>query len=190
MNTVFPAHDSVSPVALIHQGLEIEMLQCVYVLVTNTTNFPVYFRQRLAIDTRALGPHSTDLQCAKVLECSNSLRRRFKAWTEVQQFYIPSVTMFRARTEVSNVPKAAQKPELYLPSSIADRVTCDKWLLNAEFTLRFAQAEMTLNDLRSQIILRGRLIKSKGHHSSGQHQLTRSCKLISHIQDRIQVSAD
>jgi len=65
---------------------------------------------------------------------------------------------------------------LYLPSSIADRVTCDKRLLNAEFTLRFAQAEMTLNDLRSQIILRGRLIKSKGRHSSGQ--------------DRIQVSAD
>jgi len=80
--------------------------------------------------------------------------------------------------------------ELYLPSSIADRVTCDKRLLNAEFTLRFAQAEMTLNDLRSQIILRGRLIKSKGRHSSGQHQLTHSRKLISHIQDRIQVSAD
>jgi len=95
-----------------------------------------------------------------------------------------------ARTEVSNVPKAAQELELYLPSSIADHVTCDERLLNAEFTLRFAQAEMTLNDLRSQIILRGRLIKSKGRHSSGQHQLTRSCKLISHIQDRIQVSAD
>ncbi len=98
--------------------------------------------------------------------------------------------MFHARTEVSNVPKAAQELELYLPSSIADRVTCDKQLLNVEFTLRFAQAEMTLNDPSSQIILRGRLIKSKERHSSGQHQLTHSCKLISCIQDRIQVSAD
>ncbi len=69
---------------------------------------------------------------------------------------------------------------------IADRVTCDKRLLDAEFNLRIAQAEGALNDLRSQILLRGRLIKSKGHHSSSQHLLTRSRKLINRVQERIE----
>lgn len=135
-----------------------------------------------------MGAHSTDLQRAKVLEHSNSLRRKFEAWTEVQHFYIPSVSLFRARAETGhdNIPKAVQNLELFLPSSIADRVTCDKRLLDAEFNLRIAQAEGALNDLRSQILLRGRLIKSKGHHSSGQHLLTRSRKLINRVQERIE----
>jgi len=88
--------------------------------VIPTTKLTIYFRQCLAIDTSALGSHSTDLQRAKVLERSNALRRKFEAWTEVQQFYIPSVTMFHARTEMSNVPQAVQELDLYLPSLIAD----------------------------------------------------------------------
>ena len=158
--------------------------------VIPTTKLTIYFRQCLAIDTSALGSHSTDLQCAKVLERSNALRCKFEAWTEVQQFYIPSVTMFRARTEMSNVPQAVQELDLYLPSLIADGVTCNEWLLNAEFTLRIAQAEEVLNDLRSQILLRGHLIKSKKRHCSGQHLLTRSRSLISRIQDKIEASAN
>jgi len=116
--------------------------------VTPTTKLTIYFRQCLAIDTSALGSHSTDLQRAKVLERSNTLHRKFEAWAEVQQFYIPSVTMFCAQTEMSNVPQVVQELDLYLPLSIADRVTCNERLLNAEFTLHIAQTEEVLNDLR------------------------------------------
>jgi len=79
---------------------------------------------------------------------------------------------------------------MYLPSSIADRVTCNEQLLNAELTLHIAQAEEVLNDLHSQILLCGHLIKSKKRHSSGQHLLTCSRSLISCIQDKIEASAN
>ncbi|KAJ7592368.1 hypothetical protein C8J56DRAFT_887071 [Mycena floridula] len=76
---------TVSPGGMIVQGIEIEDSQ-----------------GRLPRETGALGPHSTDLQCAKVieLEADTRLRRKIEACTTFSMFkYMPAVALVRQREE-------------------------------------------------------------------------------------------
>ncbi|KAJ7581999.1 hypothetical protein C8J56DRAFT_894832 [Mycena floridula] len=76
---------TVSPGGMIVQGIEIEDSQ-----------------GRLPRETGALGPHSTDLQCAKVieLEADTRLRHKIEACTTFSMFkYMPAVALVRQREE-------------------------------------------------------------------------------------------
>jgi hypothetical protein len=128
-------HDDISPSALIMQGLEIEEIQ--YEVLNLFFSLFIIFngRQKLALDAAALGTHSTDLEQAKILERSNSLQRRFDAWSQVQILYIPAVSLLRSRVDNQGggTPTAPQNIPLYLPSSLISAVTCDRRLIDAEF---------------------------------------------------------
>jgi hypothetical protein len=146
-------------------------------------------RRKLAIDSAELGPHSTDLQRAKILERSNYLRRKFEAWCEIQHLYIPAVAALRAHANSDGGGSlAAQDLQLYLPSSIMESISCNPRLIEAEWQLRHAMADGTLNTLRSHLLLRARLYKSKDKDSRGQAQNTRSQTLIHNVEDRIKAS--
>ena len=147
-------------------------------------------RRRHAIDLSNLGAHSTSLQQAKVLERSNSLRRKIDAWIEIQHLYVPAIASLRARADAQGggTPSAVQDIPLFLPSQIIDIIT-DRNLLNYEWEFRYAQADETLGDLRGLILLRSHMYKSKGKHSRGQKQQTRSMNLLSRVEERIKATA-
>ena len=137
----------------------------------------------------SLGLHSTDLQRAKIIERSNYLRRKIEAWIEVQHMYIPALIIVRSRANVKGGGSlAAQDVKLYLPSEIPQSIPCDNDLVESEWELRYAMADVTLNALRSHLILHSRLYKSKDRHSRGQYQNTRSNDLIHTVERRIKAS--
>jgi hypothetical protein len=180
-------HDDISPSALIMQGLEIEEIQY-EVLNLFFSSFIIFNgRQKLALDAAALGTHSTDLERAKILERSNSLQRRFDAWSQVQILYIPAVSLLRSRVDNQGggTPTAPQNIPLYLPSSLISTVTCDRRLIDAEFRFRRAQADTILNELRANLLLRSRLYQSKNRYSRGQAQQTRSNTLIATVEQKV-----
>lgn len=67
-------------------------------------------------------------------------------------------------------------------------MACDTRLVDAEWELRYAMAEVTLNTLRSHLLLRSRLYKSKDRHVRGQAQNTRSYDLIHTVEARVKAS--
>lgn len=141
------------------------------------------------MDSAALVPHSTDLQRAKIIERSNYLHRKIEAWTEVEHMYVPALVIVRSRANIQGGGSlAAQDIKLFLPSEIPLAVPCDNDLVEAEWELRYAMADVTLNALRSHLILRSRLYKSKDLHSRGQYQNTRSNDLIHTVEARIKAS--
>ncbi|KAF8065986.1 hypothetical protein FPV67DRAFT_1692449 [Lyophyllum atratum] len=101
-------HDDVKPSRLIAQGLEIEDHQRI-----------------LLIDSKALGPHATDLQRSKVIERCTRLWHKIKAWTSIQQLYIPGLASIHARAEREggDEPVSAVNIDLLLPSKLA--IPCD-----------------------------------------------------------------
>ena len=138
-----------------------------------------------------LGCHATSLQQAKILERSNALRRRIDAWIEIQHLYIPQLASVRAAAdqEGGGKPPAVHDIELYLPSRIHAFVHCDIILLQYEWELRYAQAHGSLNDLRGLLLMESMMFKSKERHSRGQHQQTRSVKLLKRVRSRIDAAA-
>ncbi|KAF9471168.1 hypothetical protein BDN70DRAFT_939144 [Pholiota conissans] len=169
-----PAHFSMTPSYFIYQGLDIEDQQT-----------------RLGFEISNLGPHSTALQQAKVLERSNALRRRIESWIEIQHFYLPALVTVRARLEEAGggKPISVEYIELFLPSQIHDSVMCPLPFLRYEWQFRCARAEEALNDLRGQILMRTLLRNSKQRHSRGQVQQTRSTKLLNGVDARVSASA-
>jgi len=145
----------------------------------------------LALDTTDLGPHSTDLQRSKILECANSLQRKIDAWSEIQHLYLPAVAMLRCRSDQAGGghPPAAHELELHLPSKVIPIMNCDWRLVEVEWRFRQAQAESALNELRGQLLIRSRLHNSKNWYSRGQHQQTRSNTVISCVEARVRASA-
>ncbi|KZT04662.1 uncharacterized protein LAESUDRAFT_657482, partial [Laetiporus sulphureus 93-53] len=164
-------HDTISPSMVIMSSLELEKLQC-----------------RLHEDTDELGSHSTDLQHAKVLERRNTLQRRYDAWSEVQQLYIPAVAILRSQNSdsTSNVVPHAR---LYLPSEILDRVRCDPFLVDCEYRLRQAQAHDALENLRRHLRLRSHLYHIKDRFVRGQRPNTRARGIIDTVQRKVDTDA-
>lgn len=84
---------------------------------------------------------------------------------------------------------AAQHLKLYLPSSLAQTISCSKPLIEAEWYFRYAQAGMTLNDIRSHLMLRSRLYTSKIKNAGGTSLHTRSMAVIHSVDEKIKTSA-
>ena len=138
-----------------------------------------------------MGPHATNLQQAKIVKRSNALRRRIDAWIKIQHLYIPQLALIRAAAdqEGGGRPLAVHDINLHLPSGILSFVQCDILLLQYEWDLRYAQGHSTLNDLRGLLLMESMMFKSKGRHSRGQRQQTRSINLLKRVQTRIQATA-
>jgi len=139
-----------------------------------------------------LGPHSTNLQHAKLRERSNALRRKIKLWSKAQLLHMPQVALLRRVEErrVENV-SCELEPEdilLWLPSSFPDTVHCNTTLRDCEWQLRFAQANDALNEIRDGLRLRTHLYKFKDRFIRGQRPNTRAHRIIENCQARIDAS--
>ncbi|KIL54938.1 hypothetical protein M378DRAFT_46403, partial [Amanita muscaria Koide BX008] len=147
-----PLHEGVSASLLIWQGLEIEEQQC-----------------RLCVDTNSLGQHATDKQRADILERGNRLRRKFDAWCDIQHLYMPGVASLRAKEDHEGGGNSFDTSalELYLPSEIIGKASCEMNLFEYEWRLCFAQAHDALNTIRRLLILRSRLHRSKERFARG-----------------------
>ena len=143
-------------------------------------------RHRHATDLASLGAHSTNLQQAKALERSNSLRRKIDAWIEIQHHYIPEIAPLRARADAQGggTPLGIQDILLFLPSQCI-HVIKNHSLLKYEWEFCYAQANETLGDLRGLILLRSHMYKSKDKYSRGQKQQTRSLNLLARVEEQI-----
>jgi hypothetical protein len=147
-------------------------------------------RYSYAANIAKLGPHATDLQKAKILERSNTLRRKIDAWFTIQQLYIPAVALLRSQDDSAEVaPVAVQDIKLYLPSSMPRVSLCSILFIQHEWDFRYAQAQETLNELRGFLLLYSHMLKSKDRHIRGQRLHTRSIKLLSDVESKIQGSA-
>lgn len=148
------------------------------------------YRRRLADDTSKLGPHSTSLQQSKILERSNSLRRKIEAWITVQHLYMPAVAAQRIRNDsLATSPVAVQDIELFLPSSSPSILAISSAnLVKSEWEYRIAQAKETLDLLRGYLMVQSHMYRSKDCHSRGQRQQTRSLRLLSDVQAKITYS--
>lgn len=149
-------------------------------------------RHILAQDISRLGPHSTSLQQAKILERSNLLRRRIEAWTDIQHLYFPFISVVRSRADQQGggTPVSVQNIDLHLPSGLVGKYIIQKEFLVTEWRLRFTHAEEALNDLRGLLVMRSMMWKSKERHMRGQRQQTRSQNLLEGVERRICAAAD
>jgi hypothetical protein len=150
-------------------------------------------RRNLAEDISQLGPHSTNLQHAKILERSNTLRRKIDAWTDIQHLYFPFIAALRLRADQQGggKPVNVQTFDLHLPSSlVSGQHVVRKNFLEAEWCLRFTHAEEALNDLRSLLLMRSMMWNSKERHMRGQQQQTRSQTLLEGVGRRIGAAAE
>ncbi|KAH9482438.1 hypothetical protein JR316_0004538 [Psilocybe cubensis] len=163
-------HEEVTPSVLISQGLQLEESQA-----------------RLALDISKLGAHSTNIQQTKILERSNSLKRRIDAWINIQHLYMPAVAALRARENLqAETPVAVQDIKLYLPSYNTETIRFSSHiLLKCESQYRYAQAEDCLNNLRAFLLLRSHMLNSKKRHSRGQRMQTRSLTLLAAVEEKI-----
>ena len=147
-------------------------------------------RYSYAANIAKLGAHATDLQKVKILERSNTLRRKIDAWITIQQLYIPAVALLRSQDDSAEVaPVAVQDIKLYLPSTLPRVSFCSVLFIQHEWDFRYAQAQETLNELRGFLLLYSHMLKSKDRHIRGQRLHTRSIKLLSDVESKIQGSA-
>ncbi|KAG1844478.1 hypothetical protein F4604DRAFT_1884448 [Suillus subluteus] len=176
-------HLDVMPSILINTGLDLEHAQ-----------------QRLRADNASLGQHATHEQQTKILACSNSLQRHIEAWTEIQVLYMPSVSRLHATDaaglnstwpsddEETGCPRPrpnSVKPEdfqLLFPSDICSYAP--------QWSLRFAQANDTLDKCRSHVRLRHQLLHFKSRHLHGQGANTRARKTVQAVDDWLVLSHD
>ena len=112
------------------------------------------------------------------------MRNRITAWFDVQALYIPGTTLLRAEEQHT---KSDTSPDiqiydiqLWLPSTIGHRISCDRSLQEAEWAFREAQANDALNMIRQHLRLDSFLIKRKKDWSRGMKANTRSATAIEH----------
>jgi hypothetical protein len=150
-------------------------------------------RIRLKYDHSKLDGSATMLQLAKMQERKNSLHRKIKAWTAVQQLYMPEVSAIRARADraaLDTSPEIAPFDiPLYLPSSLPRGTTCLPILRQHESKLREAQALEALDELRDHLRLRTHMYKYKDKNVVGQRASTRCQNIINGVQDKVNASA-
>ena len=94
-------------------------------------------RCNLATDISQLGPHSTSLQQAKILERSNSLHQKIDAWTDIQHLYFPFIAVWCscADQQGGGKPVSVQSFDLYLPSRFVGKHVIRKNFLKTEWRL-------------------------------------------------------
>lgn len=155
-------HNNITPGMLVTQGIKLETQQT-----------------RLRYNWSQLGPHSTNLQHAKIIERKNILRRRIDAWCKIQVLYMPGVAALHAKEdeEGGGEPVEAQDIKLMLPSQVVS-ICNNRCLLKYEWQLHYSQALDLLADIRRLLLLSSQLYKSKDRHARGQRMVTRSVSLI------------
>ncbi|KAI0684985.1 hypothetical protein C8T65DRAFT_712842 [Cerioporus squamosus] len=170
--TAMVLHEKCSASGMVISGIELEEHQ-----------------HRLKVDAAALGDHSTDIQCAKILERQNLLRRRIDSWVQVQQLYMPGVPAQRTRFLAANKDASlAYNMPLLLPS--AATTLSDRRLLDLEWRLRYAQAFDALGDLCGHLEVRAHLYKFKDRFARGQRANTRSNTIIKSVDAKIDADAE
>jgi hypothetical protein len=126
-------------------------------------------------------------------ERKNALHRKIKAWTTIQELYMPGISVLRARADRAasdHIPAVeVYNFELRLPSSLPSSTACPVKLRVFEFKLREAQAYEALEEMRQQLRLRTHMYKYKDRNSVGQRANTRSQNLINRVQRKIQASS-
>lgn len=137
-----------------------------------------------------LGPSTTDLHYAKILERRNTLQRKIDGWISIQQLYMPQLLAYREHwvNMHSDIANAEQIP-LFLPSTILSDVQCSKKAQEYEWRLRKAQAYDALESLRNHLCLRTHMYKFKDRFITGQRQNTRARSTISYVEVKIQADA-
>lgn len=156
-----------------------------------TTHSNLGFRRRLCEDAALLGPSTTDLQRAKIIERRNTLQRKIDGWISIQQLYMPQLLAYRKHwvDTHSDVVHAEQIP-LFLPSAISSDIQCSKKALEYEWRLRKAQAYDALESLRNRLCLRTHMYKFKDRFVTGQRQNTRARSTINYVEAKIQADAE
>ena len=147
-----------SPLSFVRMGLELEDQQCVPL---NHCGEPILIfscpcRQQVIVHLASKGQR-TDLQKLEVQERRNVLARRITLWRTAQVIYMPPASEYLAG-ERDLLPSDGHefdesKPELWpllLPSQVSrdDVSLCHSGIAEIERTLRLAQAQDSLVDLR------------------------------------------
>ncbi len=139
-------------------------------------------RLDLQRDSKALGPHSTDIQRVKILDRTSRLRRQIDAWIEVQRVYMPEVSGIRDQQDQTEGSDClmAWNIDLLLPSKLLaeHKVSCDNRLLNYEWELRLAQVSEALATVRRKILLETYVFNHKEVYTQGQKAGTASNALL------------
>lgn len=119
--------------------------------------------------------------------------RKIKGWTDIQQLYMPEVSVLRVRGEREVADSANEIPSydiaLHLPSSLPLRMRTSQKLFEYEFRLRMAQAYEALDEIRGHLRLRTHMYQYKDRNIVGQRANTRSRTLLSRVQVKVNASA-
>ncbi|KAG6863790.1 hypothetical protein C0991_003199 [Blastosporella zonata] len=154
-NLTTTIHEDVSPSQLIAQGLELEDHQHI-----------------LKVNTKALGPHSTDLQHSKIIERGNRLFQKIEAWISIQMLYIPQVAILCTRDDRAGSDKlpSTTNVNLYLPLALLSQglMTCNIKFVEYEFRVHYAQAHSVLHTIQRGVLLCSQMWKSKDKLICGQ----------------------
>ena len=149
-------------------------------------------RRRLKLDTDALGLHATDDQKRKIQIRATTLQRKIFSWMDVQQLYMPSARIARLEAQERSDHDTEEKVEdieLWLPSVLPKKHSCDIRLRQMEWRLRQAQANDALDELRNSLRLWSHLYIDKDRFQRGQRANTRSRSVIHRIQARVDFAA-
>ncbi|KAH8077051.1 hypothetical protein BXZ70DRAFT_911457 [Cristinia sonorae] len=152
----------VSPMAFLAVGLDLERQQ-----------------RQLKADTAKKG----DVPETDVIRRRTMLHSQIAKFREIQAIYMPSVPQRIALTNSTTDDSATSRAEdspLHLPSSfsIEEHGQCAFGLVAAEEQLREGQCNDSLDDIRSKLYIKARLITYKKNNSHGQGMNTRSRTLL------------
>ncbi|KAK0472215.1 hypothetical protein EDD18DRAFT_1370457 [Armillaria luteobubalina] len=108
-------------------------------------------------ETKALGPHSTDIQRVKVLDKTSRLRWEIDSWMDVQLVYMLEVRSIHGEQDhtAGGECVVVWNIDLLLPSTLLmnHNIRCNQRLLHYEWELRCAQAMEALGIVRHKVIL-------------------------------------
>ncbi|KAG1884769.1 hypothetical protein F4604DRAFT_1878698 [Suillus subluteus] len=161
--TCLALHEDCTPSILISTGLELEEQQV----------------------------HATDNQEGKMVQQSNTLRRRIDTWMKMQELYMPSLSALRvSESSVSgSVTAAPEAIKLWLPSQISRNAPCNSRLQAIEWKLQYAQGHDALRSLRSNLRAQTAILKYKDRNLRGQGANTRARNTLKAVEARIEAAA-
>ncbi|KAG0693373.1 hypothetical protein DFH29DRAFT_985500 [Suillus ampliporus] len=157
--TCLALHEDCTPSILISTGLELQEQQ-----------------RRMKANRAGLGVHATDNQEGKMVQQSNTLRRRIDTWMKIQELYMPSLAALRVReSSVSgSVTAAPEAIKLWLPSQISRTAPCNSLLQVIEWKLRMHKTA---------------ILKYKDRNLRGQGANTRARNTLKAVEVRIEAAA-
>ncbi|KAG1884765.1 hypothetical protein F4604DRAFT_1878697 [Suillus subluteus] len=172
--TCLALHEDCTPSILISTGLELEEQQW-----------------RMKANRAGLRVHATDNQEGKMVQQSNTLRRRIDTWMKMQELYMPSLSALRvSESSVSgSVTAAPEAIKLWLPSQISRNAPCNSRLQAIEWKLQYAQGHDALRSLRSNLRAQTAILKYKDRNLRGQGANTRARNTLKAVEARIEAAA-